>query len=277
MPRSAEPLSNDPPDSSKEPVCVCTPNLSWRCSSSSRPLWNEIVFPAGIPQPPFFHRDHPPAMNYGGIGGVIGHEPTHGFDDQERTPAKIDSKWLHVQSFFLNRTTQTFENQGGSRTMQKNKDKSAEPPRHDLEILGSIRKIIHAFDVYSRRLSQQQGITATQLVCLLAVIERDGITAREIAQRIHLGPSTLVGVLDRLEAKGLIERRRDTRDRRKVLISATQLGGQFAISAPSPLEEHLNVALSRLPERKQAKIAAALKQVGEMVETQALAEGELQL
>jgi len=48
------------------------------------PLWNEIVFPAGIMQPPFFHKDFPPAMNYGGMGGVIGHELTHGFDDQGR-------------------------------------------------------------------------------------------------------------------------------------------------------------------------------------------------
>lgn len=48
------------------------------------PLWNEIAFPAGIMQPPFFHKDFPPAMNYGGMGGVIGHELTHGFDDQGR-------------------------------------------------------------------------------------------------------------------------------------------------------------------------------------------------
>lgn len=44
--------------------------------------WNEIVFPAGILQPPFFDPDADPAVNYGGIGGVIGHEMGHGFDDQ---------------------------------------------------------------------------------------------------------------------------------------------------------------------------------------------------
>jgi putative endopeptidase len=45
---------------------------------------NEIVFPAGILQPPFFDADADDAVNYGGIGSVIGHEMTHGFDDQGR-------------------------------------------------------------------------------------------------------------------------------------------------------------------------------------------------
>jgi endothelin-converting enzyme/putative endopeptidase len=46
------------------------------------PLLNEMAFPAGILQPPFFDASYPSAMNYGAIGMVIGHELTHGFDDQ---------------------------------------------------------------------------------------------------------------------------------------------------------------------------------------------------
>jgi endothelin-converting enzyme len=46
------------------------------------PTLNEIVFPAGILQPPFFQPDADDAVNYGSIGAVIGHEMTHGFDDQ---------------------------------------------------------------------------------------------------------------------------------------------------------------------------------------------------
>lgn len=48
------------------------------------PQINEIVFPAGILQPPFFDADADDAFNYGGMGSVIGHEMTHGFDDQGR-------------------------------------------------------------------------------------------------------------------------------------------------------------------------------------------------
>lgn len=48
------------------------------------PNMNEIVFPAGILQPPFFDANADDAVNYGGIGAVIGHEMTHGFDDQGR-------------------------------------------------------------------------------------------------------------------------------------------------------------------------------------------------
>ncbi len=53
------------------------------------PEKNEIVFPAGILQPPFYDPNADDASNYGGIGAVIGHEMTHGFDDQGR---KFDAK-----------------------------------------------------------------------------------------------------------------------------------------------------------------------------------------
>jgi predicted metalloendopeptidase len=53
------------------------------------PTFNEIVFPAAILQPPFFDPNADPAVNYGAIGGVIGHEMGHGFDDQG---AKSDAK-----------------------------------------------------------------------------------------------------------------------------------------------------------------------------------------
>jgi predicted metalloendopeptidase len=56
-----------------------TPN---RVNAYYNPSFNEIVFPAAILQPPFFDVNADPAVNYGAIGGVIGHEMGHGFDDQ---------------------------------------------------------------------------------------------------------------------------------------------------------------------------------------------------
>jgi len=53
-------------------------------NASYNPLQNAFTYPAGILQPPFFHKDFPVAMNLGGMGFVMGHELTHGFDDQGR-------------------------------------------------------------------------------------------------------------------------------------------------------------------------------------------------
>ena len=68
-----------------------------------QPHLNEIVFPAGILQPPFFDPTADDAVNYGAIGAVIGHEITHGFDDQgqplrrRRQPAQlVDRRGSHA-------------------------------------------------------------------------------------------------------------------------------------------------------------------------------------
>jgi putative endopeptidase len=69
------------------------------------PTFNEVVFPAAILQPPFFDPNADPAVNYGGIGGVIGHEMGHGFDDQG---AKSDARGV-LRTWWLPEDTQAFK------------------------------------------------------------------------------------------------------------------------------------------------------------------------
>ena len=65
------------------------------------PLQNEIVFPAAILQPPFFDPNAPDEVNYGGIGAVIGHEMTHGYDDQGSrfgATGKFENWWTQADA-----------------------------------------------------------------------------------------------------------------------------------------------------------------------------------
>ena len=78
------------------------------------PTTNEICFPAAILQPPFFNPDADDAVNYGGIGVVIGHEMTHGFDDQGRNYDKdgnISAWWTEEDERKFNEKAQVLVEQ----------------------------------------------------------------------------------------------------------------------------------------------------------------------
>ncbi len=133
--------------------------------------------------------------------------------------------------------------------------------RYDLRVLQSLRQIIRAVDMHSRQLLRQHRITGPQLITLLTVEKHEPVTASGIAGHIHLSPSTLVGILDRLEIKGLIRRARDSRDRRLVQITLTEQGKDLAVDAPSPLQDTLAEAMGRLSETELVMIAESLERI----------------
>jgi DNA-binding MarR family transcriptional regulator len=138
--------------------------------------------------------------------------------------------------------------------------------RYDLQILQSLRRIIRATDLYSRRLKLKYNITAPQLICLLAITDHGTITVSELARTVHLSASTVVGILNRLEQKELIVRMRNTRDRRIVFVSATDDGVKLVRNAPTPLQDNLSEALQNLSEDDQASIADSLNRLVSMME-----------
>ncbi|MFP4604609.1 MAG: M13 family metallopeptidase [Bacteroidales bacterium] len=84
------------------------------------PSLNEICFPAGILQPPFFYLDGDDAVNYGAIGAVIGHEMTHGFDDQGRQYDKegnLNDWWTKEDSEKFEKRTQILVEQYNEKTV----------------------------------------------------------------------------------------------------------------------------------------------------------------
>lgn len=143
-------------------------------------------------------------------------------------------------------------------------------PRYDLRVFQALRRIIRAVDLHSRKLSAQHKITGPQLVCLLAVEEHEPVTPSAIARHVHLSPSTVIGILDRLEAKGLTRRARALKDRRLVQVSLTEPGKALAVSAPSPLQDALAREMNELPEVELAEIAGSLDRIVEMMEVRHL-------
>mgnify|MGYP003333851923 CR=1 FL=1 len=143
---------------------------------------------------------------------------------------------------------------------------SAAAAHYDLRILRALRRIIHSVDLYSKELAATNKITAPQLICLLHVVNNGPVSATAIGREVHLSPSTVVGILDRLEEKGLVERQRSREDRRIVRVTATREGVELSRKAPSPLQQTLANALAELPELEQATIALSLERVVALME-----------
>jgi len=137
---------------------------------------------------------------------------------------------------------------------------------YGIDILRSLRRIIRAVDLHSKRLYAQHQVTGPQMVCLVTLKREGSLTVRELARAVSLSEATIIGVLDRLETKALARRRRCTRDRRRVYVELTPEGAALTRSAPALLQDRLTEALRRLPEPEQAEIARSLERVVELME-----------
>jgi DNA-binding MarR family transcriptional regulator len=135
-----------------------------------------------------------------------------------------------------------------------------------LRVLMALRRIIRSVDIYSRKLNSEFKITAPQLICLYSLSKKDGITLSALAKEVKLGISTVNGIVDRLEAKGLLTRTRSKTDRRQVTLSMTDQGRNVAKAAPALLQDRLADSLRQLPDLEQAAIALSLERVVDLME-----------
>lgn len=150
------------------------------------------------------------------------------------------------------------ENENGSRQVIRKP--------YEQRVLLALRQVIRAVDLHSRWMLSQYHITGPQLITLLTIEKEAPVTASAIASHILLSPSTVIGILDRLESKGLIQRDRDLKDRRMIWISLTEQGKIVAANAPSTLQDTLAEAIVRLPETEVLKIVESLERIVELMQ-----------
>ena len=125
---------------------------------------------------------------------------------------------------------------------------------------------MRAADVQSRRLAAEYNITGPQVICLQTVHDDGPITATALAKLVHLSSSTVVGIIDRLELRGWVQRERSVKDRRQVLIHVTDAGNELLTRVPSPLQDRLASGLAQLPAREQVELATAIERIVELLE-----------
>lgn len=137
-------------------------------------------------------------------------------------------------------------------------------------MLRAIRRIILKTSHYSRSLSRHSGLTLPQLLCLRAIRdlsqEKDEVTAAQVSSRVGLAAPTVSRILERMERAQLIERIRNSPDRRRVLIHLTETGKQRLDGIPTPLQEQFVDRVTSLAQEEQWNLLASLEQVVELME-----------
>lgn len=145
---------------------------------------------------------------------------------------------------------------------------SSDKSSYENRILISLRKVIRSVDSYSRKINTEFGLTTPQLLCLYNISGSEPKTQSELAKEVHLGGSTINGIIDRLETKQYLKRIRSTEDKRKVYLEITEAGKAIVSNAPSLLQDKLSESLHTLPEDKLLTITESLEKVVQLMEVE---------
>jgi DNA-binding MarR family transcriptional regulator len=138
----------------------------------------------------------------------------------------------------------------------------------DEELLIALRKVIRAIDLRSKQLNRDVGLTGPQLLALQEIGRRPGTMVRQIADNINLSAATVTSILDRLEAKQLLQRIRSTEDKRKVSVFLTEQGQNVLQDAPMPFQDHFINRFSQLKDWEQSQMVATIQRMASMMDAE---------
>jgi len=122
------------------------------------------------------------------------------------------------------------------------------------EIIQSFRKIVQTVDHFSAELKEKHNITGPQAGTLKIIASNGPVSLTDVCNRTFRHITTVGGIVDRLERDGYVVKKRDTQDRRRVVLVATPKGKRLASSAPFSGPVRAMNALERLPTREILKI-----------------------
>lgn len=132
-------------------------------------------------------------------------------------------------------------------------------------LLKSVRRILRANDLQSRALARSIGLTAPQLVIMMAVAELGEVTTKAVAEHADLSPATVVIVLDNLEQRGIVQRYRSTNDRRIVYNRLTPKGQQLISHAPGLFGPEFARRFAALPPQRRQDMLASLSELADLM------------
>ena len=129
------------------------------------------------------------------------------------------------------------------------------------QVLVALRRIIRSIGMHSRVLYKHYGLTGPQLVVLQEIANQDDITPGCLAKAVSLSQATVTGILERLEKRGLIARRRSETDRRKVLVQTTADAEHMLAHGPPIMQVSFIEAFNRLEDWERTMILSSLQRL----------------
>ncbi len=138
------------------------------------------------------------------------------------------------------------------------------------EIVDNLRRVFQVVNEQSKKAEHETGLTGPQLWAIKTIADAGPIKVSEIARRMYLHPATVVGILDRLEARGFVVRTRSTEDRRVVQVGLSALGRDLVKKTPEVAQGLLVAGLERLTSKELKNIARGLDQMVEILGAQKL-------
>ena len=128
-------------------------------------------------------------------------------------------------------------------------------------IIDNLRRVFQVVNEQSKRAEHETGLTGPQLWAIKIIAESAPIKVSDLARKMYLHPATVVGIIDRLETRGFVERTRSTKDRRVVEITLTDQGKEVVAQSPEVAQGLLVKGLEVLPDKKLAHIFDGLEQL----------------